>query len=346
MTKKIALQEAISLFETLYDAQEKEYREQRMETKNNKQEQPVQEQPEGEEEEGYQTVTQVEPTTAYSLIDTLVCMADAMTTMASMLASFKTSVDLFSRARSKLSLAEKWLSDTCKEDKEHKAARIQINLKEAQNFASLAERSFLATAQVDHALFRQAIDRLDEIVDQFDPRNVEAMCDKGDILASYAESLLKQNLEPETTGKQVWQIYAQADKSFKAALNIEPKTLNILNKLGDLSMARAKLPIPVAERNKVQLLKNAEFYYKQAVEINREVLKSGWIGWAFSAWALEEWAQINGKKDESAKIMRSWIRRGGSAEMFGDITEDGETLDPDFITWINDSVFEQEDDDE
>ena len=349
------------MFETVYDGQEKEYNGQHSDGSqhdhhdgcndhhhdhkhddhhhDDEQKQDNEEKQDDEQKlNEYTTVTEVEPTTAYSLIDTLLSMADTMTTMASMLASYESSVDLFSKARSKLGLAEKWLGTTSDEDKEHKQARIQINLKEAQNFSQQAERSFLSSKKVDHDLFQQALGRLDEIIEQLDPRNVEAYCDKGDILGSYAE-LIAQEDKPTS---DVWHHYAQADKSLKAALKIESKNLNILNKLGDLSIARARLDLPVAGRNKAQLLKNAEFYFKQAVDTDRQVLTSGYIGWAYSCWALEEWAQVKGKKSAAAKVIQMWLSRGGCPEMFGDLTEDTETVDSDFIEWVNEEFFEEE----
>ncbi|KAI8143216.1 hypothetical protein BJV82DRAFT_668851 [Fennellomyces sp. T-0311] len=370
MQSAMALQEAISLFETVYDGQEREFNGQRLDGSHHDHQHndehkhddhqrndnpkhdnhqhnddPKHEDHHHDEQKHepapsseYTTVTEVEATTAYSLIDTLLSMSDTMTTMASMLASYQSAVDLFSKARSKLGLAEKWLGTTSDEDKEHKQARIQINLKEAQNFSQQAERSFLASKRVDHDLFQQALGRLDDIIEQLDPRNVEAFCDKGDILGSYAE-LIAQEDKPTS---DVWQHYAQADKSLKAALKIESKNLNILNKLGDLSIARARLELPVAERNKAQLLKNAEFYFKQAVETDRQVLTSGYIGWAYSCWALEEWTQVEDKKKAAAKVIQLWLGRGGSAEMFGDLTEDTETVDSDFIEWVNEEFFEEE----
>ncbi|KAF7727351.1 hypothetical protein EC973_007660 [Apophysomyces ossiformis] len=346
----MALQEAISLFENVYQLQEKEYQACQSSTAESEQQQPPTEEKklEGDQAtEDYTTVTEVEPTTAFSLVDTLVSTAETMTTMASMLASFQASMDLFSRARSRLSLAEKWLMSV-PEGPEHKQARIQINLKEAQNFASMADRAFLASGQVDHTLFNQAIERLDEVVDQFDAKHVEAMCDRGDILTSYAQALLefahKSNtpLVPDSTGKEIWQLYAQATKSFQSALTIELKNCNILNKLGDVSIARARLELPVAERNKAQLLKNAEFYFKQAVDINKEVLTSGWIGWAFAAWAQEEWLGTKDKKVEASKIIKTWIRRGGDEDMFRNGAEDNETLDEEFVDWVCDTFFSED----
>ncbi|KAG0175540.1 hypothetical protein DFQ28_008879 [Apophysomyces sp. BC1034] len=366
-----ALQEAISLFENVYQLQEKEYKacqsdiaesqqpreEQKHEEHNHeehKHEEHKHEEHKHEESqsaEDYTTVTEVEPTTAFSLVDTLVSTAETMTTMASMLASFQASMDLFSRARTKLSLAEKWLLSV-PEGAEHKQARIQIYLKEAQNFASMADRSFLASSQVDHTLFGQAIERLDEIIEQFDAKHVEAMCDRGDILTSYAQALLefasKSNtpLAPETSGKEIWQLYAQATKSFQTALTIEPKNCSILNKLGDVSIARARLELPVAERNKAQLLKNAEFYFKQAVDINKEVLTSGWIGWAFAAWAQETWLNAKGKKAEATKIINTWIKRGGDEDMFRNGAEDNETLDEEFVDWVCETFFDEDEDED
>lgn len=345
----------------MYAVQEKEYNDQHASpsSKNNNdndnnEESTTENEPSNDtKDDEYTTVTEVEPTTAYSLIDTLVSLADAMTTMASMLASYQSAVDLYSRARKHLSQAEKWLMvGTSTDDKEHKQARIQISLKEAQNLSSQAERSFLATTKVDHRLFNQAVDQLDNILEHVDDRHVETQCDRGDILSTFGDHLCKeakahhQPLDPETTGKTVWHIYSQADKSFKAALEIEPKNMSILNKLGDLSMSRARLDIPVAQRNRSQLIKNAEFYFKRAVETDRQVLTTGWIGWAYSTWALEQWTKVQGQKHEASRIINTWIKRGGCSDLFAELTEDTDAMDQDFLEWVNETFFDHEEEEE
>lgn len=376
-----SLQEAIDLFDSVYNLQEKEYLEQfapdesagsPMEVDHDHSQcdhDHSEDKPQKEEEEPvasdspkeFTTVTKVESTTAYSLIETLLSTAETMSTMASMLASYPASMDLFSRARAKLGLAENWLAkmpsssnsdDGIDAEKEKKDARIQINLKEASTYAAMADRSFIASGNVDKALFEKAIEKLDEIINEYDPRNVEAMCDRGDILTSYGQEIAEVAdkkglpLVPEKDGKEVWQLYATATKSFQAALAIEPKNINILNKMGDLSLTRASLDLPIAERNKLQLLKNAQFYFKHAVEVDKEVLTSGYIGWAMSEWALEEWADVSGKKDDALKIIRVWIKRGGNGSLFRSLAEDNESWDEEFVEFVIENFFDDDDEEE
>lgn len=350
-----ALQEAIELFESVYADQENEYKNQQ----HAHEETPAPEaEPEASapsdappsgatataapttsnEDSEEMTVTEVEPTTVYSLIETLVCLGDTLTTMASMLASFQTSVNMFSKARTQLATAEKWLSTvpTDQHDtKEYCHARIQIHLKEAQSFAALGDRTLIASSKVDHQLYNVAVERLDAVLAR-EPRHVEALCDRGDILMAYGDACTRQD---GPLSKDVWQILSKADKSYKEALAIEPKNLGIINKLGDLSMMRSTLDLPVAERNQAQLLKNAEFYYKLAVETDRQDLMHGWIGWAMSTWALEAWADVPGKQAEATKILNTWVKRGGTNELFGNIAEDSEILDEEFVEWVNDEFF-------
>ncbi|KAI8977115.1 hypothetical protein BDF20DRAFT_873014 [Mycotypha africana] len=382
----MALQEAISLFDNVYSLQEKEYLElttQKVDQEDKEQgeqgeeikklkELSIKEEdahhdpdpPEPEEAPSstgssrsttpaqFTTVTAVEATTAYSLIETLLSTAETMTTMASMLAAFSASMDLFSRAKSKLALAEKWLAKASDEtgndpekEKQQKTARIQIHLKEAATYAAMADRTFLASGTVEGSLFERAIERLSEVIEQHDARNVEAMCDRGDIYTSYGQTICecihkkKASLDPDREGKEVWQLYASATKSFQAALQLEPKNLRILNKMGDLSLIRARLDLPIAERNKLQLLKNAAFYFKRAVEIDKEVLTSGYLGWAMSEWALEEWAEIAHKKEDALKIVRVWVKRGGSGHLFRSLAEDNETWDEEFVEFIIENLF-------
>ncbi|OBZ90627.1 hypothetical protein A0J61_01324 [Choanephora cucurbitarum] len=357
----MALQEAISLFDSVYDLQEKEYLDlnrsneeeveeehQHDEASEHQHEEPTKQHDDKQE---FTTVTKVEATTPYSLIETLLSTAETMTTMASMLASFPASMNLFSKAKAKLGLAEKWLAkipSTDENEKERIAARIQINLKESAAYAAMADRSFVASNTVDSSLFEKAIERLDEIIETHDTRNVEAMCDRGDVLTSFGQAIEevanKKNLPlvPEKDGKEVWQLYATATKSFQSALTLEPKNLRILNKMGDLSLIRARLSLPVAERNRIQLLKNAAFYFKHAVEVDKEVLTSGYLGWAMSEWAMEEWADVANKKEDALKIVRVWIKRGGNGSLFRSLAEDNETWDEDFVEFIIEAFFDEE----
>ncbi|KAI8886068.1 hypothetical protein K501DRAFT_214526 [Backusella circina FSU 941] len=371
MQSASSLQEAISIFDKVYALQEKEYMDITTSTnaENEEEEAQTEDMETASAEESkmdidtpktdqqsqqFTMVTKVESTTISSLIETLLSTAETMTTMASMLASFPASTDLYSRARGKLSLAEKWQSQmptsTEDEQKEKKAVRIQISLKEANTYASMGDRTLVASGTVEASLFERAIDRLNEIVEDYDQKNVEAMCDRGDIMTSFAQAIIesankkKLALVPEGNGKDVWHLLSNATKSFQAALQLEPKNLSILNKMGDLSLMRASLGLPVAERNKLQLLKNGVFYFKHAVEVDKEVLTSGYIGWSMSEWALDEWAEQSGKKEDALKIMRVWIKRGGNGHLFRSLAENNETWDEDFVEYIIENFFHDDDD--
>ncbi|ORZ11881.1 hypothetical protein BCR42DRAFT_453833 [Absidia repens] len=386
----LALQEAISLFDTVYELQEKEYLRYQS-TKTEQQNQPApsttssgtdekehdhdhdhsqckdhdhdhqhdntteitkpaddadSSKKDNNDNNDFTTVTQMEATTAYSLIDTLLSTADAMTTMASMMAVYGDSQKLFGRARDKLARAEKWLAETDSKDKEHHKAKLHLMLKRGQSFCALADRAFLATGKVDTGLYEQALAPLAYVTDELDPKNVEALCDQGDVLSRYAQAGLdqvieqeKQALDPKTNGKDIWQLYSKASEAFQKALKLEPKNLHILNKAGDISMARAQLPLPVAERNQPQLLKNAQFYFKQAVETDGQVLTSGWVGWAYATWALEAWADVDGKEADAHKIMANWIKRGGNEDIFQRLADENDTMDGGFVDWVSVAFF-------
>ncbi|CAO3576836.1 unnamed protein product [Absidia cylindrospora] len=368
----LALQEAISLFDTVYELQEKEYLRYQS-TKTEQQNQPAPSssgdhdhsqckdhdhdhqhettttksvEDADSSNKDFTTVTQMEATTAYSLIDTLLSTADAMTTMASMMAVYGDSQKLFGRARDKLARAEKWLAETDVKDKEHHKAQLHLMLKRGQSFCALADRAFLATGKVDTGLYEQALAPLAYVTDELDPKNVEALCDQGDVLSRYAQAGLdqvieqqKQELDPKTNGKDIWQLYSKASEAFQKALKLEPKHLPILNKAGDVSMARAQLPLPVAERNQSQLLKNAQFYFKQAVETDGQVLTSGWVGWAYATWALEAWADVEGKEADAHKIMANWIKRGGNQDIFQRLADENDAMDGGFVDWVSVAFF-------
>lgn len=366
----VALQEAITLFDSVYDLQEKEYlelnppattdkvpeeKEEEHSHDHEPSEKPATASPPSEE---FTTVTKVEPTTAYSLIETLLSTSETMTTMASMLASYPASMDLFSRAKSKLATAEKWYSqmpnastdDNVDAEKQKLAARIQINSKQSAMYAAMADRSFLATGVVDSTLFEKSIEQLNEIVTKYDKKNVEALCDRGDVLSSFGQAIRevadkkKMALNPDTDGKEVWKLYANAMKSFQEAMALEPKNTQILNKMGDLSITRAALDLPVAQRNQRQLLDNAKVYYRNAVQVDRDVLTSGYLGWAMTEWALEEWADVPDKKEDAIKIIEAWIKRGGNGALFSNLADDNDVLDEDFVEFITESCFADEED--
>ncbi|KAI8082842.1 uncharacterized protein BX664DRAFT_339189 [Halteromyces radiatus] len=367
----LALQEAISLFDTVYELQEKEYL--RYQNNKNEGDQTTTETTKNdactanhkdehvekditndkgttEDNNQFTTVTQMEATTAYSLIDTLLSTADAMTTMASMMAVYADSQKLFSRAREKLSRAEKWLAETDETDKEYIKARSHLLLKRGQSYCALADRAFLATGKVDAHLYEQALIPLERVTEDLDPKNVEALCDQGDVLSRYAQAIVdeadQQKSLSQATGKDIWQLYSKASEAFQKALKLESKNLHILNKAGDISMARAQLPLPVAERNQVQLLKNAQFYYKQAVETDAQQ-HAGWIGWSYATWALGAWADVDGKEADARKIFTSWLKRaGGNEDLFQRLTEDNDTVDGGFVNWVGVNFFGAEEDEE
>jgi tetratricopeptide (TPR) repeat protein len=299
------------------------------------------------------TVTEVIPTTAYTLIDTLVASANALSTMASMLANFEKALSLFDSAQDKLKQAEKWLGQASREnEKDYQQAVIQITLQHAQTLALLADRSMTATGQVDDKTYTLALEKLDFITSKVDSRHCEAMCDRGDLLSQYAQAKQQsfirsgRKLDADPSGKEVWQLYSQASKSFQEALQIESKNNNILRKLGDISLIRAQLPMGVADRNKLQLLKNAEFYYKQVLESDKEDLYGAWLGWAVSSWAQGEWCQTAGKHMEAEKIIKMWIKRGGNDEIIQDAYEESDFYPKAFIDWVMTEFFADETDSE
>ncbi|KAI8071702.1 hypothetical protein BC940DRAFT_330923 [Gongronella butleri] len=357
----IALQEAITMFDSVYEVQEQDYLKQKEPsatvasekedgTANGTESAPEASSTpqEASGQDDYETVTQMEATTAYSLIDTLVASGDALTTMASMMAVYPDAKKVFERARDKLDRAERWLADTSESDKEHHKARVQILLKRGHSLCALADRAFLATSQADPSLYEHALDTLVHVTEKLDDKNVEAWCDLGDVYSRYAQAILddceqhSKPLDRKTTGKDVWQLYGKAADALATALKIEPKNLQILNKASDVSMARAQLPLPVAEKNQTQLLKNAQFYCKQAVEINGQVLTSGWLGWAYATWALEAWAEMPNRINDAHKIISSWIKRGANEDLFQRLADENDNMDGAFIEWVSVTFFDAE----
>ncbi|KAJ2956954.1 hypothetical protein NQZ79_g7276 [Umbelopsis isabellina] len=372
----IAVQEAISILEEAYTLQEKELTPQLQDLSLNEpehqhehehdhqhdhdhdhsHEHPPEKEAEQESasiDEPSTTVTEVIPTTAYTLIDTLVATANAQSTMGSMLANYEKSLDLFNSAKDKLHQAEQWLGKASQENtKDYQQAVVQIALQRAQVLSLLADRTMTADGQVDDKSYTLALEQLDFVTSKVDSRHCEAMCDRGDLLSQYAQakqqSYLRsgRKLDGDASGKEVWQLFSQASKSFQGGLEIEPKNSSILRKLGDLSLIRAQLPLTVAEKNKQQLLKNAEFYYKQVLESDKQDIYGAWLGWAASAWALGNWCADAGKRTEADKIIKMWMKRGGDVDVVQGAYEENDCFPKQFVDWVMLTYFDDDEEDD
>ncbi|KAF9432672.1 hypothetical protein BGZ76_010466 [Entomortierella beljakovae] len=183
----------------------------------------------------------------------------------------------------------------------------EIHLQYSTVLTSQTERNFQDTGKVSEELYEKSLQHLD-IVLSYQPRHVEALCDKGDLLGSWAQSLaafddgksvlsnsdierwdssssitlgasdviaaepsaLPVDGKKSSRSDRTWQLFALATRAFLTALEVESQNTSILEKLGDIHWSRSLLSSPVAIKNRAMLLNNSSVYYRFAWESCRE----------------------------------------------------------------------------
>lgn len=246
----------------------------------------------------------------------------------------------------------------------------EIHLQYSNLLSSQTDRNFQDTGKISENLYEQSLKHLNVVL-RHHPRQVEALCDKGDLLGSWAQGLatfeqgsisldgIEQwdsksvlNLgtsdvvaaEPAADIKEgktdrasrIWQLFASATRAFLSALEVEPQNTSILEKLGDIHWSRSLLTSPVALKNRSMLLNNASVYYRFAWESCKDGAAEN-VDEEQRLEILLSWAQvlraIPGKEDEVVRVLKQWKRLGGSEEMLTEMLEgnSGDILQEDFI---------------
>ncbi|KAG0262570.1 hypothetical protein BG011_010005 [Mortierella polycephala] len=183
-----------------------------------------------------------------------------------------------------------------------------IHLQYSNLLTSRTDRHFQDTGKVSESLYEKSLQHLDVVLDH-QPRHVEALCDKGDLLGSWAQGLatFEKGVTPGMKGLEnwdsasgsgiqlgtsdviaeepsampdgsmkgnrparIWQLFASATRAFLTALEVEPQNTSILEKLGDIHWSRSLLSSSVAIKNRDMLLNNASVYYRYAWESCRD----------------------------------------------------------------------------
>ncbi|KAF9190968.1 hypothetical protein BGZ51_007986 [Haplosporangium sp. Z 767] len=183
-----------------------------------------------------------------------------------------------------------------------------IHLQYSNLLTSKTDRNFQDTGKISESLYEKSLQHLDVVLSH-QPRHVEALCDKGDLLGSWAQGLatFEKGLtpgmkdlenwdsasgsdiqlgtsdaiaaEPSATldddkkasrPARIWQLFASATRAFLTALEVEPQNTSILEKLGDIHWSRSLLSSSVAIKNRDMLLNNASVYYRYAWESCRD----------------------------------------------------------------------------
>ncbi|KAK3831611.1 MAG: hypothetical protein JOS17DRAFT_743757 [Linnemannia elongata] len=246
----------------------------------------------------------------------------------------------------------------------------EIHLQYSNLLSSQTDRNFQDTGKISEGLYEQSLKHLNVVL-RHHPRQVEALCDKGDLLGSWAQGLAtfeqgsisldgiekwdsKSALtlgasdvvaaEPAADAKEgktdrasrIWQLFASATRAFLSALEVEPQNTSILEKLGDIHWSRSLLTSPVALKNRPMLLNNASVYYRFAWESCKDGAAES-VDEEQRLEILLGWAQvlraIPGKEEEVLRVLKQWNRLGGSKEMLAEMLEGstGDILQEDFV---------------
>lgn len=324
-----ALQEAVSLYESAYELQER-LRLQHFRNGSSSSATPI--------------AISKAPVTPFTLIETLTSLVDATTNLGEMLDQFEDVQSLYKAAISKISLAYGILADST-EAEEDTSTVIQLYQSHATLLAAIADRTYIDTGKLDIKSYETAIETLAKVL-ILDHDNVEAHCDLGDLFGGYAQAKARTITENNDQGdvkeeQAIWDLYTEATKCFRTALDYEPDNISTLFKLGDIHFTRAQLPFAIARKQKTQLLKSAEYWYKHAVDLETGDLEGGWLPWAMSAWALAKWTDHTEKLTEAEGILKLWIEQGGSPKLLKDMGQDNVIMPDDFVIWASDFLSEQ-----
>ncbi|KAI1320495.1 hypothetical protein EDD11_000880 [Mortierella claussenii] len=182
-----------------------------------------------------------------------------------------------------------------------------IHLQYSTILSSQTDRNYQDTGKISEELYEKSLKHLNVVLNH-QPRHVEALCDKGDLLGAWAQSLAAFDqgaavlsdsdserwdsassitlgtsdvIAAEPTASSVdgkknsrpaktWQLFASATRAFLSALEVEPQNTSILEKLGDIHWSRSLLSSTVAIKNRPMLLNNANVYYRFAWESCRD----------------------------------------------------------------------------
>ncbi|CAG8515006.1 13604_t:CDS:2 [Ambispora leptoticha] len=250
-------------------------------------------------------VTEVTPVTTETLIDTLISIAHTLSCLSAIVESPEYAEKCYIQAIQKLELALAFNVPSKESEIQHQWANV---------YSTQAERAFAETGSVEQVerLYEIAAQKMNSVIEQ-DAANVEAICDRGDLLTEYANTLMKSVVlskldhEPERQEK-IRELFDLAIKSFTLALEIEPKNSAILEKLASLNFTMSLLPLAAMEKSKPELHNNALKYYKRALEADRDNLDT------YLCYALVM-CHVPGKDgDEVVQTLAEFIERGGTRE--------------------------------
>ncbi|KAJ3184412.1 hypothetical protein HDU85_001717 [Gaertneriomyces sp. JEL0708] len=293
--------------------------------------------PSTEEEEA----VQLESTTPAALIDTLTTDAQILNSLSSEVLEPE-STTLFELATDKLFKAHSLHSShpTSTPD-----AGVEIQLRWAELLSCRGDTMVELHRKLEHHFYDEAVKKLDSIIESH-PNHVEALCDRGDVLCSWADAI--RTLHPSSVLLSVAgagassssssssssapsesddlltrarTLYANALASYTSAYAIAP-TSQLCTKLGDTNLVRITL-YPTTSSSVPVLASNAEKYYRHSVQLlQKEKDKEGL---ATLLWKLSKALSWRAEVDECKKVLGAWKKLGGFA-----LTNYDEDVDIDF----------------
>ncbi|KAJ3046098.1 hypothetical protein HDV00_003848 [Rhizophlyctis rosea] len=225
-------------------------------------------------EEEFATVDEIHAVTVDSLIDTLNTHAQVLSMLSREIAEPESAV-LFDQAIARLRLAAEYAERGGPECQ----GGVEVQMRWAEVLSDRADIVAQSMGYVNKALFQEAIERLDGVL-RVQPRNAEALCDKGDALCSYAEALRNHmaatgnmqqgsssssssSASDETVTPDM--LYAHAIDSYAAACNIEPNNAPVIVKYADTHLLR--VPTMADPNVRKQLALTAAQNYQRALKL-------------------------------------------------------------------------------
>ncbi|KAI8586152.1 hypothetical protein BDZ88DRAFT_312277 [Geranomyces variabilis] len=269
-----------------------------------------------------------------TLIDTLSAHAQTLTMLFREVAEPEASI-LYERAQQKLAEAQGILDSASSEmlsadDKIQ--LQIDVYVRCAEVLAARADVAAQVAHRVDSETFELAVEKLSRALDLAEGKNVEALCEKGDVLCSWSDAVKTANggldkilsaeqpsaaegegcssssssANPNPTPSPISTLralYARAVEAYTAAYTIEQSTANIATTLGNTHLLRVPL-YSASPDERLILAKNAEKYYRRAAALgDRSILM-----------ALAKALSWSGQEAECKKVLVAWTKHGQEAE--------------------------------
>ncbi|KAJ3282952.1 hypothetical protein HK104_010624 [Borealophlyctis nickersoniae] len=261
-----------------------------------------------------------EPLTADALAETLTAQGQVLALLSGEVEEPE-STALFNRAIARFEHALQLIRANEAELLNHDS-EDETQLRWAEVLADRADILMLASGRVEKDMLEEAVRRLDSIIER-NPRNVEALCDRGDVLCAFAEAKATLGDGMSTGGgsssasvssdpePDVRTLYCLAAKSFQAAASVEPSSAPIAVKLGDVMLTQIPYHSSAEDLSaRNALATKAVTSYQKALQLKDPETDVGSVLLHLSK-AL---SYLQGRESECKKTLAVWKRRGREGE--------------------------------